>query len=156
MLSLIVFLISIVLMDVIQRVAALEDAGEVNNLSKQLGYDATVSETAERLRVVIEDKMHCAYVAVVEGLVIGWIHGFYATRIESAPFVEIGGLVVDANARGAGVGRKLVQQVMEWSVQRAITRIRIRTNTARFETHQFYQKTGFTETKEQKVFDLKL
>lgn len=138
------------------REAALEDAGEVNNLSKQLGYDASVSETAEQLKAVMADKTHCAYVAVAEGNVIGWIHGFYATRIESAPFVEIGGLVVDANTRGAGVGRKLVQQVMEWSAQRVVTRIRVRTNTARLETHQFYQKIGFIETKEQKVFDLKL
>ena len=143
-------------MDVILREAALEDAAVVHNLSKQLGYDATDSETAERLRAVMADKMQCAYVAVAEGNVIGWIHCFYAIRIESAPFVEIGGLVVDANARGAGVGRKLVQQVMEWGAQRAITSIRVRTNTARHGTHQFYQKRGFTETKEQKVFDLKL
>lgn len=138
------------------REAALEDAGEINNLSKQLGYDTTASETAERLKAVMADKMHCAYVAVAEGYVIGWIHGFYATRIESAPFVEIGGLVVAANARGVGVGRKLVQQVLEWSAQRAFTGVRVRTNTARHDTHQFYQKIGFTKTKEQKVYDLKL
>lgn len=143
-------------MDIILREAALEDAEAMRNLSEQLGYDTTVSETAERLKAVMADEMHCAFVAVADGNVVGWIHGFYTIRIESAPYVEIGGLVVNTNGRGAGVGRKLVEQVMEWSKQRSITKIRVRTNTARHETHQFYQKTGFTETKEQKVFDLKL
>ena len=138
------------------REATLDDAEAICSLSKQLGSNAALSETAERLKAIINDKTHCAFVAVAEGSVIGWIHGFYATRIESAPFVEVGGLVVDTQARGAGVGRKLVQQVMEWSAQHSVTRLRVRTNTARFQTHQFYRKMGFTEAKEQKVFDLKL
>ncbi|MFD3001601.1 GNAT family N-acetyltransferase [Pontibacter toksunensis] len=143
-------------MDVIVREVALEDSEAICNLLEQLGYNAFVPETAERIKAVMADEMHCAFVAVAKGNVVGWIHGFFAIRIESAPFVEIGGLVLDTSARGAGVGRRLVEQVMEWSKQRSIIKLRVRTNSARSKTHQFYQNLGFTETKEQKVFELKL
>ncbi len=38
---------------------------------------------------------NCAFVAIIEGKIIGWIHAFKALRIETKPFIEIGGLVVD-------------------------------------------------------------
>lgn len=143
-------------MQIIIREAALEDAAAINNLSWQLGYTPTVEATAGRMHAVISDKKHVAFVAVAEGRVIGWIHGFYTMRLESDPFVEIGGLVVDIDARESGVGRKLMQQVIEWCKQESIAKIRVRTNAVRLETHRFYRKLGFSETKEQKVFDLKL
>ncbi|MEJ0082146.1 MAG: hypothetical protein WDM78_14665 [Puia sp.] len=38
---------------------------------------------------------HVIYVLLNEDQMIGWIHGIYSLRVESDPFVEIGGLVVD-------------------------------------------------------------
>ncbi|RDV15000.1 GNAT family N-acetyltransferase [Pontibacter diazotrophicus] len=143
-------------MHVTIRKAASEDATAINNLAWQLGYTPTVEATAERIHAITADKTHCAFVAEASGEVIGWVQAFCAIRLESEPFVEIGGLVVDVNARGTGVGRKLVQQVMVWSAQQPVSKIRVRTNTTRLETHQFYQKFGFEENKEQKVYDLKL
>lgn len=138
------------------REATLVDAKAISELSHLLGYTSTVPETTERLKTIIGNKTNCAFVAVAAGEVIGWIHGFCAIRITSESFVEIGGLVVDEKARGVGVGSKLIQKLVEWGVQQSILYIRVRTNTARPDTHSFYQKLGFTETKEQKVFVLKL
>lgn len=143
-------------MNVSIRKATLADAAAICRLSAQLGYEATVFETNTRLQALFESKTDSVFVAVADDLVIGWAHGFYATRLESAPFVEIGGLVVETNARGAGIGKKLVQQIIAWSAEFAVGKIRVRTNTLRLETHQFYQKIGFTETKEQKIYDLKV
>ncbi|WP_162055274.1 GNAT family N-acetyltransferase [Pontibacter pamirensis] len=143
-------------MQVSIRKAASKDAAAINYLSWQLGYTPTIEATAEWMSAIIAEKTHCAFVAEASGEVIGWVHAFCAIRLESEPFVEIGGLVVDLNARGIGVGRKLILQVMVWSAQYPVTKIRVRTNTARVETHQFYQNFGFKEIKEQKVFDLKL
>ena len=138
------------------RETTLEDAKAIVHLSHQLGHRFTVPETTERLKAIIGNKTNCAFVAVEAGEVTGWIHGFCAIRITSEPFIEIGSLVVDEKARSTGVGSRLIQKVMEWGVQHSILHIRVRTNTARTETHRFYQKLGFTETKEQKIFVLKL
>ncbi|GHA79821.1 GNAT family N-acetyltransferase [Pontibacter akesuensis] len=140
-------------MNITVRNAAPIDANAICSLSKQLGYEATVSETAARLKVLADSKTDAVFVAVSDDLVVGWVHAFYATRLESAAFVEIGGLVVDANIRGAGTGKLLVQNAIAWAQTHNVRNVRVRTNTLRLETHQFYQKIGFTQTKEQKVYD---
>ena len=40
---------------------------------------------------------HTAFVALTDEKIVGWIHGFRALLLESKPFVEIGGLLVDEN-----------------------------------------------------------
>ena len=130
-------------------------SGGVKKARQTIGREIfTVLETTERLKEIIDNSLNCVFVAVAAGEVIGWIHNFCATRITLEPFAEIGGQVVNQKARGAGAGSQLVQKALEWSVQQSPAHIRIRTNTARPEAHQFYQKLGFTEIKKQKVFRL--
>lgn len=96
------------------------------------------------------------YVIADDETVIGWIHGFYSLRVESDAFVEIGGLVIDERYRRKGVGKMLVNEVIEWSRRMNIHKIRVRSNAIRTDAHTFYESIGFTETKEQKIFDLNL
>jgi GNAT superfamily N-acetyltransferase len=138
------------------REAAVADAAAVTNLSEQLGYRTSTPETANRIEMLAASTDNCVFVAERQGEVIGWIHGFCAIRLESAPFTEIGGLVVDERYRGLGIGKKLIAQVVAWSKQKGILSIRVRCNTKRTPTHAFYRHMGFSETKEQKIFDLKL
>jgi len=132
----------------------IEDSEAITSLSQQLGYPGTKSETEARISSLLIHPDHCAFVAVMEQTIIGWIHGLCTIRLESEPFVEIGGLVVDENYRNQQTGRKLVEQVKEWGLKKGINKLRVRCQTKRTETHRFYQKIGFTQTKEQKVFDL--
>jgi GNAT superfamily N-acetyltransferase len=87
---------------------------------------------------------------------IGWIHAFKTLRIESKPFIEIGGLVVDENYRGKGVGKLLINAIKNWSEQEEISTIRVRCHTKRKEAHLFYNKLGFSESKEQKIFEIRI
>jgi GNAT superfamily N-acetyltransferase len=93
-------------------------------------------------------------VAMVENKIIGWIHAFITIRIETKPFVEIEGLVVDENLRNKSVGRKLVDAIAVWCRKENISVLRVRCNTRRIETHLFYKKLDFAETKEQKIFQI--
>jgi GNAT superfamily N-acetyltransferase len=138
------------------REAAVADAAAVSALSEQLGYRTPTPETANRIKLLAASTENCLFVAEREGEIIGWIHGFCAFRLGSAPFTEIGGLVVDEHYRGFGIGRNLIGQVVAWSKQKGILRIRVRCNTKRIPTHAFYRHLGFSETKEQKIFDLEL
>lgn len=113
-----------------------------------------VSDMASRIERLQAHEDHCGFVACTGEQVVGWIHGFDAFRLESEPFVEIGGLVVDENLRGQGIGRQLIEQVKGWAIERSVSKLRVRCNTRRTDTHAFYRKLGFAESKEQKVFDL--
>ncbi|MBD0331636.1 MAG: GNAT family N-acetyltransferase [Chitinophagaceae bacterium] len=141
-------------MEVKIRSFQLNDVHAINQLSQQLGYPATVKETEYCIKEVLSLKYNVVFVAVVEHVVVGWIHGFKAVRIESQPFIEIGGLVVDKNYRNRQIGKKLVERVKEWCLEKNIFVLRLRSNTRRKEAHQFYYALGFTEIKEQKVFEL--
>jgi ribosomal protein S18 acetylase RimI-like enzyme len=86
----------------------------------------------------------------------GWIHGIYSLRIESDPFVEIGGLVVDKDFRRQGAGNFLVHKIAEWSLLRNCHTIMVRCNIMRKEANAFYSSIGFKEIKQQKVYSMEI
>lgn len=92
------------------RVADLKDAEPINKLSIQLGYATTDEQIQTRLKEILNHPDNCVFVAVENENIAGWIHGFYSLRIESASFVEIGGLVVDKNYQRNGAGQMLVKK----------------------------------------------
>lgn len=129
------------------------DAVAISALSHQLGYPATPEESLRRISVVLQHPDHCAFVAVVDEQVAGWIHGFHTINLESDPFVAIAGLVVDEAHRRMGFGKALVDMVIDWSVLKKCGRVRVRCNAARKASHLFYQAMDFREVKEQKIFE---
>lgn len=130
-----------------------DDAEELARLSIQLGYHASVSQTENRLRLILANKDNCLFAATIAKKIIGWIHGSQTFRLESEPFIEIGGMVVDEKYRRKGIGQQLVEKVECWSRERSIRKIRVRCNTKRDDAHNFYRSIGFNEIKEQKVLD---
>lgn len=141
-------------MSVIIRQAVLEDTASIAILSGQMGYVPDESAVRNRLTEILQDQGDCVFVAVFEGTVVGWIHGFYTRRIESDAFVEIGGMVVGQQYRQKGIGRGLVDKVLNWAKTKNSQKLRVRCNTIRTETHIFYEKLGFKCSKSQKIFDI--
>ena len=143
-------------MQVLIREISPVDAEAICTLSQQLGYHLTVSETGAQIKLVLLHNDNCGFVAVADENVIGWIHGFKAIRMETQPFVEIGGLVVDHRHRDKGIGEKLVNRVKQWCIEQGISSLKVRCNTKRLEAHKFYNKIGFIEIKTQKIFEIEL
>lgn len=131
------------------------DAVAIAELAVQLGYPVTAIEIAKRLEL-LPGNTEAVVVATIADEVRAWMQVGVALSIESAPFVEIRGLVVDAKLRSTGVGTKLVAFAQEWALTKGVASLRVRSNTVRLATHKFYQKRGFTLSKEQKVFSLRL
>lgn len=136
------------------RKIAVEDAKSVASLSEQLGYPLPIAEITERIKEISSREDHISFIALENEIIVGWIHAFKSVLLESRAFVEIGGLVVDENFRGKGIGKKLVQSVQQWSTEKKINEIRVRSHVKRKGAHQFYTIIGFTEIKEQKVFEM--
>jgi GNAT superfamily N-acetyltransferase len=135
------------------RQAINDDAEEIARLSGQLGYPVDAVVMLERLNKICGDNDHIAYAMETNSGLLGWIHAQVRHTLESAPFVEIAGLVVDSNNRGAGIGRQLVIACEEWAESAGYSKIRVRTNHTRSEAVQFYSRIGFDISKTQEVLD---
>ncbi len=138
------------------RAIQLEDAQSIQLLSAQLGYEISVEKTRNQIISILDSKNDFAILATKDNIVCAWLHGFIAIRLESLPFAEIGGLVVDKQHQNQGIAKAMIQAFSEWSKSQNINKVRVRCNVIRNETHLFYKKLGFIESKTQKVFDLKI
>ncbi len=143
-------------MEILIRDIAEQDAEAINALSTQLGYTMSIEQTLANIRSVLGTKGHNAFVAILENKIMGWIGVAEALQIESAPFCEIRGLIVDEKLRGRGIGKLLIEKVKQWSKETGNKTLRLRCNMIRKEAHLFYQHLGFKEIKEQKVFEMKI
>src|SRR5262245_55864106 len=103
------------------RSAQLGDAAEMARLSGQLGYPMAVFEMARRLAVLLPNERHHIAVAASGEAVLGWVHVEHRFSLEGGDRAELMGLVVDANARGGGVGRKLVEAAETWALSRGLS-----------------------------------
>ncbi len=134
------------------REAAADDAEAIAGLSTQLGYPAGAAETAERLAAIRAHEDHAVLVAEAGGRVVGWVHVFAACRIESEPFAELGGLVVEDAERGRGIGGRLVEAAESWAAARGFATMRVRSNVVREDARRFYEHRGYARAKVQAVF----
>jgi GNAT superfamily N-acetyltransferase len=136
------------------RAAKLNDAAAIADLSTELGYPTSAGQSLERLQAVLERDDHAVLVACpADSSVVGWVHVFVAHRIESDAFAELGGFVVAEQHRGGGIGRALLVAAKEWVVARGIAKLRVRSRSGRVEAHAFYERLGFTLSKEQHVYE---
>ncbi len=137
------------------RFAVMDDAYAIAALSEQWGYRSTKESMLRCLQDIGKNSDHVIYVMLNDTQIVGWIHGIYSLRIESDPFVEIGGLVVDKDYRRQGLGKLLVDKIVEWSLSRNCHKMRVRCNIIRPEANAFYGSIGFKEIKQQKVYDMR-
>ena len=139
------------------RSAEIEDIPAIVELSIQLGYPTTPEETEDRFIEIQQKQDHAVFIAEI-GLqpVIGWIHVFRSIWLESPPFAELGGLIVDENSRSKGVGKALLTSAESWAKKQGLTIIRVRSNVIREKAHEFYLREGYQIIKSQHVFEKKL
>src|SRR3954465_14202163 len=112
-----------------------QDAEAINALSRQLGYTMSIEQTLANIRSVLGTKGHNAFVAIFENKIIGWIGVAEALQIESAPFCEIRGVIVDERYRGLGFGKLLIEKVKQWGKETGNKALRLRCNMVRKEAH---------------------
>jgi GNAT superfamily N-acetyltransferase len=135
------------------RAAIPDDASQLAELSRQLGYPAQPEEMKRRLARVQPDEEHALFVAEHPGGgIAGWIHVFLYHSIENATRAEVGGLVVDERCRSQGVGHQLLARAEQWAREKGCRAIGLRSNVIRERAHSFYEREGYTVIKTQKSF----
>ena len=134
------------------RAARTYDAPAIAELAGQLGYAANRQQIATRLAGIESERSSRVLVAEdTAGKVIGWLHVAARTQLTEDACAEILGLVVDENARGAGVGAALVRAAEAWARAEGCTRVRVRSRETRERAHRFYEREGYERNKVQLV-----
>ena len=134
------------------RRARAGDVERIAELNGTLGYPISAAIIAERLERVLAIERHIVLVAEIAGQVVGWVHGAEEETLAVGTLGEIWGLVVAADQRGRGVGRRLTEAIEEWGRKRGLTRISLRSNVIRPESHAFYERVGYTRYKTQHAY----
>lgn len=135
------------------RPARTGDAAEIARLAGELGYPVEISAMAARLRAILPLSQHRVTVAQGENSgLLGWIAVERRLTLEAGERIEIVGLVVDAAARGCGIGRALVADAEQWSLAQGFDAIGVRSNVAREGSHPFYASLGYARVKTQHAY----
>jgi GNAT superfamily N-acetyltransferase len=129
------------------------DLGDVARLCAQLGYSSAPAQVEARLARLQASGDAAFLIAEEGGAVLGWIHLYVYTTLESDPCVEVGGVVVDESARGRGVGRLLMIEAERWARLRSCSHVRLRSNAVRTDAHAFYERLGYRKVKTQFRFE---
>jgi len=139
------------------RPAVIEDAPQISALLHQLGYPDTKQAVKRRLEMLGGQADTIILVAEDDDRQLsGCIQVVIANRLAEGQYGEIASLVVAEDERGRGVGRQLVDSAADWLTGQGLSRMSVRCNAIRKQTHRFCAHLGFRETKSQKIFDRNL
>lgn len=131
-----------------------EHAQAVSALITQLGYrrsSAEVREWIEGLRHA--DRQQEAFVATLNGEIVGWVEISLERRLQSSTFALIGGLVVRDGLRSRGIGRHLCARAEAWAWELGVETVRVTSRGTRIDAHRFYLREGYREVKTSLVFE---
>lgn len=134
------------------RIAQSSHAERIPELCHQLGYPTASEAIKQRYQTIQTNHQYVVYVALVDEAVVGWVHGQVRELLITPPQILILGLVVDEQHRGQGIGRLLVQHIEQWAVEKGCDTILVRSNIIRIDAHQFYERVGYKNIKQSKVF----
>jgi GNAT superfamily N-acetyltransferase len=129
------------------------DLDDVTRLCDQLGYLSTPAQIAHRFGLLLDSSGNALFVAEGEDeRVVGWVHVVGRVYLDSDPFAQVGGIVVDDRYRGQGVGAALMAAAERWAAERGYDEMRLWTNVRRDGAHAFYERLGYTHSKTSRVY----
>lgn len=107
-------------------------------LLKQLGYEIAAEEVARRFERV-RQAAHYVAVADVGGRAVGLLHVFERLALEKPCEAVVQALVVDAELRGRGIGRALMDAAEAWAKAKGLAPVALHTQRAQ----AFYAGLGY-------------
>lgn len=140
--------------DVTIRPVDAADYEAVMRLAPRLLVGVDPSRPTDRVKTAIEGWIdesvtsaqtdgHAAWVAVVDGTVIGFVSVSEEDHWCGETDAWIGELMVDHQFERRGVARSLIAKVDEWATQRGLGHIRLSTGAANHGARALYERLGY-------------
>jgi GNAT superfamily N-acetyltransferase len=132
-----------------------EDYSRLAELAGQLGYPSTSDDIARRIADLDASSAYAVFLAeqpTQPTEIAGWVCIVIHRTLESEPFAEITGFIVDERHRSKKVGEKLLARAEQWAREQGINAVRLRSNVMRDRAHAFYLRHGYEHHKTQKAF----
>ncbi|HEV2578469.1 MAG TPA: GNAT family N-acetyltransferase [Acidobacteriaceae bacterium] len=130
-----------------------KDSAAAAQLAAQLGYARTAEQICDWVQQLDGRTDRAAFIAEVNGEVVGWVEVSLAHHLQSDPSGLIGGLVVKEALRGAGIGRRLCEEAERWTLEQGVNQIRVTSRSTREAAHRFYLRDGYRQVKLSMVFE---
>ena len=133
--------------EILIRSATLDDIPDMLPLMAQLGYPCTQHEFETRFTSFMALEGYGVTVATLSNLIVGWIAWSSSRQfLADGPRIHIEGLIVDAQYRKKGVGKKLMTYVENGAKNNPPVLIDLISGIRRAPdgTHDFYKSLGYT------------
>ncbi len=138
---------------IVIRTVSTDDANEICKIcNEDLGYSCNSSLVMEKIKN-INVYREAVYVALVDEIVVGFIHIERYDVLFLETMANILGLAVKATYRNNGIGKKLIHAAEEWAVKNNIKAMRLNSGISRKVAHNFYRHLGYNFEKEQIRFE---
>jgi GNAT superfamily N-acetyltransferase len=123
------------------------DAAAINALQHQLGYSVAIADTAARLRALAATGRDPVFVLRRAGEALGMMALHLAPSLNYAGGIgRIMAIVVAEQARGQGLGGRLVTHAAAWARDAGCEVLELTSRLDRADAHRFYRRLGFAET----------
>ena len=127
----------------IVRDARPADVSAVHRLIGQLADAPDEAAFRARFENVLATDGHRIVVAEIEGKVVGVLHMFERPALEKPCEAVVQALVVDSEARSAGVGETLMREAEAWASDRKLPSVSLYSRVDRKRAHAFYERIGY-------------
>lgn len=137
------------------RTATIDDAEVVSGLLTQLGYPTAVGEARERIAYL--SGAHDAILLATNGAQVCGMATVHILPVihYTGTMARVTAFVVDASARGRGVGKTLLAAIRDFAKARKVHRIEVVSGNHRPEAHAFYEGAGYKRTEQTRfILDL--
>lgn len=136
--------------DVSIREATITDFEAINLLNESsLGYAFDLYETKKQLQKILKKSYYKVFVAEVNSVVIGYVHGSDYDNTFSKSLKNIMGISVLKSWQGKGIGKLLLNTIEEWAKEDNCSGVRLVSGLERTSAHLFYEHCGYQKRKEQ-------
>jgi ribosomal protein S18 acetylase RimI-like enzyme/uncharacterized membrane protein YphA (DoxX/SURF4 family) len=142
--------------DIALRLARTSDAAALARLSDQLGFPLDAEAARARLRDALGGPDHALIVAESGGRVAGLIELKRVRLFTARRQVEVISLVVDEDARGRGIGKRLLEEAERWAADLGCRKVRVRSRSMRDQGHALYRSSGYEEVATELCFEKQL
>lgn len=129
----------------IVRKAKPKDAPRITGLYTQLVNNPAVKVEPEQIQALYDDERSRLLVCEYQGDVVGSALVSLCSDVmfSKQPFAVVENVIVDAAARGIGIGSALFTEIEAFCLRTECSKIMLLSSIQRSDSHKFFEKQGF-------------